>query len=82
LLLSGLSFFFAASQACHSSIARELLAKTGQWLITRNKYFDVVCGHERHKKPPKATNWSGIKNGMPSKDIRLSCYPSIDKKHI
>jgi hypothetical protein len=32
--------------------------------------------------PPKATNWSGIKNGKPSKEIRLSWYQLIDKKHF
>jgi hypothetical protein len=34
------------------------------------------------RKTPKATNWSGIKNGKPSKEIRLSWYQSIDKKHF
>jgi hypothetical protein len=52
-------------------------------MIPRNKYFDVVCDHERSEKPPiKATNWSGIKNDKPSKKIRLSRYQSLDKKHF
>jgi hypothetical protein len=36
------------------------------------------------RSPPtkKATNWSGIKNGKPSKEITLSWYPPIDKKRF
>jgi hypothetical protein len=32
--------------------------------------------------PPKATDWSGIKNGKPSKETRLSWYQSIDEKYF
>jgi hypothetical protein len=31
---------------------------------------------------PKATNWSGIKNGKSSKEVKLSRYQSIDEKHF
>jgi hypothetical protein len=34
------------------------------------------------KCPPKAANWSGIKNDKSSKKIRLSWYQSINKKHF
>jgi hypothetical protein len=34
------------------------------------------------RSPKKATNWSGIKNGKSSKEIRPSWYQSIDKKHL
>jgi hypothetical protein len=34
------------------------------------------------RSPPKATNWSGIKNGKSSKEIKLSWYQSIDKEHF
>jgi hypothetical protein len=34
------------------------------------------------KSPQKATNWSGIKNGKLSKEIRLSWYQSLDEKQL
>jgi hypothetical protein len=34
------------------------------------------------RSPQKAANWSGIKNNKSSKEIWLSWYQSIDKKHF
>jgi hypothetical protein len=34
------------------------------------------------RSTPKATHWSGIKNGKSSKKFRLSRYQSLDKKHF
>jgi hypothetical protein len=34
------------------------------------------------RSPQKATNWSDIKNDKWSKEIRLSRYQSLDKKHV
>jgi hypothetical protein len=33
-------------------------------------------------RPQKATNWSGIKNGKSSKEIRLPWYQSINKEYF
>jgi hypothetical protein len=53
-------------------------------LILRIKRFYVEYGRQHSEKAPtkKATDWSGIKNGKPSKEIWLSWYQSLAKTHF
>jgi hypothetical protein len=48
-------------------------------LIPRHQDLYAVCDRERSEKTPKATIWSGMKNGKSSKEIGVSWYQSIDK---
>jgi hypothetical protein len=50
--------------------------------MLRNMHLFAQWIREHYKKPEKATDWSGIKNGNSSKETGLSWYPSIDEKHI